>query len=263
MPKSGESHDPLSTYTIGQENEFFIDMREFEDKAYGGGASYNTDFIYFFLGVFPLPTSWPNISRSTVQLRTSVANKVIFKTGILESTEAYDGGSQVITTNKKWDKLTGVPLLTIVNNNFDEPVYNYTVLAHTQYQGMGGAYQNIGLTFDVKDVDNLPYHNNLYQFSISIADDLLAPGDEILLYSNQGALRNPVAKVVYTGEENDEKLFYSATPLTANEYRAMIVRSGYRNQLAVSAGTITALQDPSEPGTVVTYEKVIQVPKEN
>lgn len=263
LESSALDNPPPSTYTIGQENEFFIDMREFEDKVRGGGASYNTDFVYLLFGVFPIPTSWPNISRSDTQLRTAVTNKVIFKTGILESTEAYDGGSHIITKNIKWDKLTGVPVLTVVNNNFDEPVYNYTVLAHTQYQGMGAAYQNIGLTFEVKNVDNLPYHNNLYQFSISINEDLLAPGDEILLYDNQEGLRNPVAKVVYTGEENDEKLFYSATPLTANDYKAMIVRSGYRNQLAVSSGTITALQDPSIPGSTVTYEKVIRVPKEN
>ena len=247
--------------SIGQENEFFIDMRQFEDITLGGGLNYNIDAIYLLFGVIPVPTAWPNISSSFKQLRTAVTNKVIFKSGVLVSTEAYDGGSTILTQNRKWDKKTGATVLTEVNNNFDAPVYSYSILAHNQYAGMGAAYQNIGLKFDITGVSSLPYHDNYYEFNAALIDKLY-PGDEILLYHSGSGFTKPVAKVTFTGNEDGDRFLYSETVLNETSYDAMITRSGYRNQLSVSAGSITALQDPSLPGSIKTYTKQITLPKE-
>jgi hypothetical protein len=249
-----------ATFTLGQENEFIVDMREFDDNSYVGGLSYNTDIVYILFGVIPVPTSWPNVTASQKQLRTAVTNKVIFKSGVMLTTEAYDGGSRVVTQNVKWDKLTGTPVLTEVNNNFDHPVYSYSILAHKQYEGMGGAYQNIGLKFEISGVDNLPYHDHQYEFTVP-ANVKLFPGDEILLYKPGTSFTKPLAKVVYMGEEQGYKLMYSKQELKDVAYEAMISRSGYRNQLSVSAGSITALDDPTKPGTPKTYTKTITLPK--
>jgi hypothetical protein len=89
----------------------------------------------------------------------------------------------------------------------------------------------------------------------------LVAGDEIILYSSEGDLENPIATVVYMGNIDEDDLLYSATLLSAEEYRAKIVRSGYRNQLKVAAGTISALQNPSEKGPAVNYTKIVSVPK--
>ncbi|HTJ48129.1 MAG TPA: hypothetical protein VL443_01650 [Cyclobacteriaceae bacterium] len=249
----------LDKYTIGQESDFFIDMRQFEDNAWGGGLYYNLDAIYLLFGVIPVPSAWPNISKSRTQLRTAVTNKVIFKSGILESTEAYDGGSRVITKNLKWNSLTGVPVLTSVNNNCDAAVYNLSIPAYTQYEGMGAAYQNIGLTFDVQHVDNLLHHDNYYEFTTPMKGDKLFPGDEFILYNNG----TTIGKVVYSGDEAGNKIFYSPVTLTETDYTAKIVRSGYRNQLTVAAGNITALQDPTVSNSTVNYTKTITIPKGN
>lgn len=264
-----DSGNPAEKYSIGEETEFFIDMREFQDNAWEGGGSGDLDVVYIFVlfGIvpIPIPTMWPSVSKSQSTLRTAVTNKIIFRSGILESTEAYDGGSRVVTENLKWDKQTGVPVLTYVNNNFDAPIYSYTIPAYSKYQGMGAAYRNIGLTFEIEDVDNLPYHDNFYQFSLKESSVLseLFPGDEILLYNSESEFKSPVAKVIFTGEENGDRLLYSSVALTGTSYKAMVVRSGYRNQLSVSAGGITALDDPSVPGTPVTYGKTITIPKDN
>lgn len=250
-------------YTIGQEQEFFIDMREFDDKAWSGGAYYNVDLIYLLFGAIPIPSSWPDISNDRRQLRTAVTNKIIFKSGIQTSTEAKDGASEVITSTIKWDKQTGAPILTEVNNNYGNSLYSYTVLAHTQYAGMGAAYQNIGLSFNISNVNNLLYHDNVYEFTPSESDDLLFPGDELILYNDE-EMTDPVARVIFTGEESGDKVLYSSTALTNNQdYTALIVRSGYRNQLSVSAGSVTALSDPTQSGTAVEYEKTIRVPTVN
>jgi hypothetical protein len=256
VPTSGQSGD----YTMGQENEFFIDMRQYEDNAWEGGANLNTDLVsipLLFALTIPVPTIWPSISKSTSQLRSAVTNKIIFRPGILESTEAYDGGSLVKTQNLKWDKLTGQVILTRVNNNYDNPVFGYSVPAYTQYQGMSAAYQNVGLAFKVRGVTLTT--TNQYMFTSSVDNTLLYPGDEVILYTDD-AMTLPAGKVTYIGQRAGINRFSSNVALTQTTYTALIVRSGFRNQLNVTAGTITALQDPSVPGADVVYTKTLVVP---
>jgi len=265
---AAESSNPgIQKLTVGQENEFFMDMRQYEDNTWGGGANINTDIVYipilFAIIPIPIPSVWPNISKSQNQLRTAVTNKIIFKSGILESTEAYDGGSLVKTKNMKWDKITGATVLTVVNNNYDAPVYSYTMPAYGQYQGMGAAYKNIGLNFVINSVRKTPYRDNLYRFTSGVPVSNLCPGDEVMLYASGGALSSPLAKVVYIGEENNEPILYSEVPLNRTEYQGMIIRSGYRNQLSVSAEGISALADPSVKGNTRSYSKKITIPKIN
>jgi hypothetical protein len=244
---------------LGQETEFFMDMRQFKDDAWTGGVHVNLDVLYFLFFVLPAFVPWPSVSKSETQLRTAVTNKIIFKTGILESVEAFDGGSLVKTNNVKWDKQTGATVLTTVNNNFEAPIYSYTIPAYTKYQGMGAAYQNSGLAFSATGVQPVPNQANQYRFSVALAQGSLYPGDEILLYGGS-RLAGPVARAVYTGEEDGTKRLHSEQTLTASQYKALIVRSGYRNQLTVSAGSITALEDPSKSGAVKKFTARVQVP---
>jgi hypothetical protein len=252
------------TFTLGQETDFFMDMRKFEDNSYTGGVRVNVDVLFAFIFTTALFTGWPSVGQSENQLRTAVTNKIIFKSGIMESVEAFDGGSLVKTSNVKWDKRTGAVVLTSVNNNFDAPVFSYNILAHTKYQGMGAAYQNAGLTYTATNVQAVSNQANQYRFTLkeNLPASALQAGDEVLLYNATGsALTTPLAHVVYTGEENGTKRWYSEQSLTATSYKALIVRSGYRNQLSVSAGSITALEDPTTQETTRTFLKTIQVPK--
>lgn len=243
--------------TLGQETEFFFDMRESLDETWGGGGSYNTDFFFVLFGAIPAVSFWGNASHSTQRLRTSVANKIIFKAGILESTKAFDGGSTLLTENVKWDKLTGAPVLTKVNNNFDSPLYHYSQSAYLTHQGMGGAYQNIGLKFSVFDIQKVPYRDDRYEFHTNLAAGMLQAGDEFLLYEKDSEFKVPFGKAVYVGKVDGHDVLCSDTPTLKTAFEVMIVRSGFRNQLTVSAGTITALEDPSVKGNTVTYSKTI------
>jgi hypothetical protein len=256
------SNTSVPKFTLGQENEFFADLRQYEDNAWTGGIRFNTDLIFVLFGVIPVPVPWPSVSKTNSTLKTAVTNKVIFKSGVLESTEAFDGGSHVVTRNLKWDKLTGATVLTVVNNNFNEPIYSYTIPAYTQYRGMGAAYRNLGLTFPVTGVSADAYRTNYFNFNASLSDDKLMEGDELLLFANDGEMVNPIAKAFYVGVDGGTKKFYCRTSLSASSYRCMIVRSGYRNQLGVTAGSITALKDPSVPGTPVAHTKTVPIPVE-
>jgi hypothetical protein len=253
------NHSTSEKYHLGQEVEFFHDMREFEDKTWGGGVGINLDIVYVFF-VIPLPSVWPNVNKTNKRLRTSVTNKMIFRAGILHSIEAFDGGSLVKTAHKKWDRLTGTPVLSEVNNNFDEPVYSYSIPAYKEYQGMGPAYRNLGLTFSLDLVQKLPYKPE-YRFNTVLEDGLLYAGDEILLYARNSGFKNPIAKVIYLGKLEGEDRFHSSTHISGFEFDGTIVRSGYRNLLSVSSGSITSLQDPTLPGTEKSYTKTFTLPK--
>ena len=167
----------------------------------------------------------------------------------------------MITHNVKWDKLSGVPVLTTANNNFDAPVYNYSVFASSQYDGMGKAYKNIGLSFDITTVTKDPYKSGMYSFNTVLPDGTLYPGDEVILYEQGSDLNKPLATAVYTGTSDGDNLLYSQQQLNARAFTCMIVRSGFRNQLSVSAGTISGLQDPSVKGTPKTYTKTVTIAK--
>ena len=257
----------VEKYIMGQESEFFMDMRHFDDTGWGGGVALNMDMVLIptFLGpiLFPAPTSWPDVSKTSHQLWAASTNKVIFRKGILESVDAYDGGSFVKNTHLKWNKLTGNPVLTSVNNNFDEPVYQYTIPAFTQYQGMGAAYQNIGAQFSVEAVRQLSSQDQAtYEFSTTINENTLFPGDELFLYARGSAFKEPLVMAVYLGKEDGIHLLHSEGVLEEDAYEAMLIRSGRRNQLEVNAGNITALNDPSVPGTGKTYHKTIVIPNQ-
>jgi hypothetical protein len=247
---------------LGQEVDFFYDMREFRDLAAGGGVRLNTDIVNIpLLGAMipiPIPTGWPNLNFSENQLRTAVANKIIFRGGILESIEAFDGGSLVKTENLKWDKLTGQVVLTSVTNNFNAPIFTYTKLAHTEYQGMGAAYSTEGLLLNVSNVTADAAGTGWYRF-YSLLSDKLYPGDELILYSLTD--RQPLAKVFYMGKIDGAYILQASQAIPDKEYEGLVIRSGRRNQLTVAAQTLTGLADPSIPGTAPNVNKTVLVPK--
>jgi hypothetical protein len=259
------SNSTVPKFTIGQENDFFLDMREHKDETWAGGVATNVDVLYipllFVIIPLPFPIVWPNVSKQSSQLRTVVSNKIIFKSGVLESVEAYDGGSLVKTQHLKWDKLTGRPILTRVSNNFDAPVYNLTTPAYQQYRGMGAAYQNTGMQYTLRDVQRASYKNDVFRFSVSEGvAQYLFPGDELILANRN---KQGVGKGIYLGIEDGWHTVYSEDNLSDPSYSALIVRSGYRNQLKVDAGAITALQDPSGPKPTKAYSKNLRVPIPN
>jgi len=56
------------SYTLGQENEFFLDMRESQDDTWVGGVQANVDVLFipllFVIITLPFPVPWPNVSKN-------------------------------------------------------------------------------------------------------------------------------------------------------------------------------------------------------
>ena len=259
---------------LGVDYEYFMDMRETNGLSARAHAELGVDFSGPLPPLFAF-TVWPNASLAITQTRTAVTNKIIRKSGILKQIDVYDGQSHIRTTNEIFDPLTGQPLLTTVNNHFDDLVYNYSIPARMPYDRMGAAYQNIGMTFEgILQMNTACAYFELSGLDASKAA-LLVPGDECIITGTDynGALctdypafcENP--KFIYAGQKQGAYVFENdeletgdiPPPLRAN---MLVTRSGRRNHLNATAASITALKDPIRNRTTdgQAEQATIQVP---
>ena len=243
---------------IGVEYEFFTDIRQSRSSASTYGIAFNLDKV----GTFPIAAPWPSYVDINSALRTIATNKIIHKTGILKKVIATDGQSTVVTENKLFDSQTGRPLLTVVNNNYDDPVYNYDYPGYWEYSGMGPAADNYWFYFRARiNGEGNPTH---YMISDPGADILnqagnsmtastlyshLEEGDEFIVTMNgQKTKAYLVAKRMQDGEEYlefDSPLFLHGAH-SGNYVDFRLTRSGKRNLLQTSIGGVVALDDPTQ-----------------
>ena len=134
------------TKTLGQTHDFVIDQRRNHSTSIGGGAN-----AQFMLGnvVPPIPgvSAIPSFDCFEEDVKSVATTKIIYRTGILESTKAYNNGSVITTTNLQYNPYTGQPLLTTVTNEFEQPVYHYNMPAYWYYPNMGNAAENYRATY--------------------------------------------------------------------------------------------------------------------
>ena len=243
---------------IGKDMELMIDMREQLSTSQGFNFSPNLDFfaIGFFPGMFPslipMPQSESNIFHSVA------TTKVIQCYGILDSVIHVEKGSKVSTKNMIYDSETGDVVLTRTNNEFDDPLYNFSRPAHWSYDRMGGAYKNIHATFSgIKIIDGKIVSG------ISEADQLeyFASGDEIMIESYEKTTDNggcddsiasfPTYGLVWAidkfvlGAGGRSMYFIDANgePFSGDNISMKIIRSGRRN-INTTIETITTLKNP-------------------
>ncbi len=132
---------------------------------------------------------------------------------------------------------------------------------------MGASYLNTNFVFSINGIQKDPYESTAYTFNVADISEESCRTYSFPVMSCYCIARKastcltPLLIVVYTGNTSGPKTLFSKEPLAATDYRCMIVRSGYRNQLSLNAGTITALVDPLKKGTQKVYTKTIQVPQ--
>lgn len=258
---------------MGEEYEFFVDSRQSHVFSAQGGLSVNIEWT---LPYITIPCPWPSISTNKKDLRTIVTNKVINKSGILISTTATDGQSEVKTENKLFDAQTGSPLLTVVTNDFNNPIYNYEHPGYWDYDNIGAAAQNFNYTFYANvrslnttnntfnifndnaspstEVTKNPHSPGLTSFPINENDfyNTVAEGDELIAETSGAKWKTTLIKK-FTGYNASCGQVYSlefhpsiGAMAVGNEVKLTIVRSGRRNMLTTNTGSIAALKDPTD-----------------
>ncbi len=252
---------------IGRDIELMADFRQHKTETITTNISINFDF--FFLGIFPIPLTnllQPVVREGTTYRSASVL-KIVNHYGMLDSVVVIDKGSMVSTKNLLYDAETGNPLLTRTNNEHNKPVYNFSYPAHWAYSGMGPAYKNIDANYT-----GLTFRNGIFEkpspgFDMSIFES----GDEmyVIAENTRGPLKSypcdgPLPGYLPKNKENKiwavntakvgsltpQMVFMdkSGNPYTATNVTLRIVRSGHRNMLDQTAGSITSLKTPVVSG---------------
>lgn len=211
---------------LGQTYDFVIDQRRNHSLSVGGGAN-----AQFMLGNIIPPlvgaSALPSFDCFEEDVKSVATTKVIYKTGILETTKAYNNGSVITTTNLQYDPYTGQPLLTSVTNEFEQPVYHYNMPAYWYYPNMGSAADNYGATYYGNTV--LPNGQKVFsQYDMIKFGGICYRLDSV--FSNRA----------YCWTNSAETNF----PISGKQ----IVQSRNSNQLNASAATISSLKNPANPG---------------
>jgi len=228
-----------STVVLGRDVDFFTDFRE--QKSSNTGTAVNVGFDSFPVWIWPffvLP-HFPIHDDDEVNLfRSACAVKVIQNYGILSKTIKTENGSTITTQNMAFDKVTGEPVVTKTNNEFNRPIYSVNIPAYWAYNGMGPGYVDQGLLFSGLST-NASGEASSYGSFLQAGDELLdiQSGNHYWVIYNQAA----------SGSGNTLKLIDNNGIIQANYAAAglvKVVRSGQRNMLTANTTTIVCLNSP-------------------
>jgi hypothetical protein len=190
--------------------------------------------------IIPLPSGWPTCAKEVTCFRSITNTKVITRYGILDRVVAEDLGARTETRNMAWDEETGEVLLTRTENDFKDPVYSFTYPAHWGYDGMAGAYKNIGAEATAGGG------------KIKDAINCFTPGDEVIAEVSpssykKGWVTQVTGNSITVLDENGKEL---------KVLSAKVIRSGRRNQPATPIGTVVSLYNPIQ-GEGLVFKEVL------
>ena len=282
------------TAKMGESSEVYIDMNENEYHSNTFGLDGQFDVSYDILGLFYLMI-FPYISQTGANMRTVVTNKVIYRTGILQSVTTTTDQSKITQTNLAYDPETGEPLLTSVTNEFDDNVYNASIPAYWEYGNMDGEYLNqgfmlgdpsgsqivgyFGATGSLNIVPSLlPSNNGTYGQYYANVENYFTAGDELYLTgsvstsntcNNASTDRDNIVTVVGVSPGNNQItcIDQCGNYPTGSITSLKVIKSGYRNLQSMKAGTIVAKtltgtfpanpSTPAPPASIFTLSNII------
>lgn len=174
----------IQDVVLGEEMDFTIDSRERHIRSYRRNVDINVNVVLFAVIPIPIPTAFFPDKEEVQQFSSLVSTKIIQKYGIVKSIEDFDHGAKTTVENVLYDAETGTVLLTKVNNEFGDGVYDLTFPAYWAYEGMGPAYTNIGYQ---STGDSLEIKSNYYGRLYLKDKNKFTHGDEVLLsYKKNG-----------------------------------------------------------------------------
>ena len=238
---------------IGKDAELMTDMREQNSNSIGGNINLNTEMFTVSIVPVIIPSLLDLFQHENDRFRSVAMMKVIQRYGILDSVIHIDKGSKISSKNVLYDSETGDALLVRTQNEFNDPVYQFTYPSHWMYDGVGLAYQNIDAQLQHLTVQGgkitagLPLPDTTY---LSSGDELLisskltiAPGeiasfpDNYKLWVVDTNILHPLSpQCLYLMDQY-------GTPFSGNDVSFKVTRSGHRN-MGSAVGAITSLANP-------------------
>lgn len=239
---------------IATDAELITDLRESNSSSNGttvGG--YGGAFIVPLLFA-PLYIPYASVNYSaTSSLRSynsASTIKVIHQYGLLQEVRTTQNGSTLTADNLLWDAQTGSVLLTRNQNEFNDYTYSLNYPAFRGYDGMSGAYKNMGMIFNKFSTDgegevtagNLDAVDQQNGVTSNDYSEYLSPGDE-LVDIDMGASRH--GWLIQPPGDGTFRFVDELGNFIANVSGTfMVVRSGRRNLLDESAGSVVTMVNP-------------------
>jgi hypothetical protein len=265
--------------TIGKDIELMTDFRQQYSNSVSGGISPNLDG--FMVGPFfvPIPSFFKFPSFDETMFRSAATVKVVQRYGILDSVVAMDKGSVISTKNLLYDGETGEVILSRTNNEFNDPIYNFNYAAHWAYSGLGMAYKNADAVFKGLKLVNgkLYYPGTNAPFPVEkyfeSGDECWLTGRTQYLLSGESCLDFSFLQIgtrtinekiwvidAFKGKEAGRGLYFidkDGKPITGRVDIIKVLRSGKRNMLDASVGSIVAMDNPIREISPGNYKLVI------
>jgi hypothetical protein len=247
----------ISSGNIGVDMELMTSVRENDAVTQGVDDQLNLDFFDFVPPIFLVP-SYPLSSYVQNTYKEVNSTKLINYHAIEDSVIVNDKGSVVTTKTLLYDAQTGSPVVTQTYNEFNDPIYNITYPAYWAYSGLGPAYSNIGMLFSGLSINGGQLVGGLTNQSV------LESGDELYITSGPTGGYNCATPTnlafpklwVYDTNKNSTPMTVpsanrslrfidsAGNPFTGTGVSLMVVRSGHRNNLGQTVGTVTAMANP-------------------
>jgi hypothetical protein len=244
----------IESRELGVDREFFMDMRESKQNSRNANLGIN---VFFQGPLFAGFSFFPQVSITEKRVRTAVTNKIVRRSGILVQVDNYDGTSHLTTSNKVFDPLTGEPVLSTVNNSFNNFVYNFQTPARFDYESMGAAYENWGLSLSSVTINIAPAPApiGVYDATFPLAmSSKLNEGDEFIVKS--GNAKTKATLISKLGSNTFRFSFDETLTIVNAKADFFLWRSGKRNQVSASPNSVVALKDPTigrtKPATSVS-----------
>ncbi|MHA4808143.1 hypothetical protein ACX0G9_08545 [Flavitalea flava] len=254
-----EQSGKVSRGNMGIDMELMTDVREFIVISNGFNGQAQVDFFTFVpwpvFGVFIYPLE----AYSENKYRAVTTTKLINYHAIEDSVIINDKGSTVTSKTIAYDGETGNPLLTKTMNEFNDPIYNTTYPAYWAYSGMGPAYQNIDMQFSGVNISSGKITSGIADLSVFESGDELYIDPHVVTTGSPSCVtespyrnkvwvfdtnKNNTALTVPSANRNLMILDSAGLPFTKAGVSFRVVRSGKRNELGLSVGSATSMQNP-------------------
>lgn len=244
---------------MGIDVELMIDVREFRLQSNGFNGQIQTDFFSFVpWPIFVIPFL-PVKTYTENKYRAVTCTKLINYHAIEDSVIVMDKGSVITTKTTTYDAETGSPIVTRTANEFNDSIYNTSLPAYWAYSGTGLAYKNIERRFV-----NVNFYDGKILSSSNIDTTIFESGDELYI-TNQGTapsddcgdrLASPTTTKLWAFDKNKDTTAFTMPVknlvfmddkgklFTKAGVSFRIIRSGRRNNLGLTVGAVTSMQNP-------------------
>lgn len=221
---------------MGRDIEFFTDFREQEYVNSGKTRTPGLDVISVFGFPAPIPHFYIDDNNEYKLFRSAAAVKVVQQFGILQNVVKTENGSSITTENIAYDELTGTPLVTRTQNEFNESIYSVNIPAYWVYKGMGGAYQSAGML--ISGLSSVG--SGILRGALLHNTTMLFHGDQLMDLSD--------GKKYWVVETNGfKRLIGDDGRIKEGPYvisLAKVLRSGYINMVDETTSTVICMENP-------------------